>query len=96
MAIAAACARFRPDWDGLRAGMAADGVVGPAFVAALRTLRSTSRTVPFLHWHATSQDVVDTGLVLRLKAVAAELDGRLQALIATLGKLSARRKAASP
>ena len=38
----------------------------------------------YLHWGATSQDVLDTGLILRLRGVLAELDSRLSRLIDTL------------
>ena len=87
-AIEAACARFAPDWERLRAGMARDGVVGPAFVAALREPLDEPHRA-WLHHGATSQDVVDTSLTLRLKSVVAELDARLASVIATLGDLRA-------
>lgn len=87
-AVANACARFQPDWDALRAGMAADGVLGPTFVSSLRaTLDEPHRR--FLHGGATSQDLADSSLTLRLRSVVAELGTRLAAVIAALGALRA-------
>ncbi len=89
-AIQAACALFAPDWQRLRAGLASDGVVGPAFVAALRE----SVEPPHRHWlhfQATSQDVVDSALTLRLKPVLAELGGRLDAVAVVLAGLRDRQ-----
>lgn len=86
--IVAACATFAPDWHRLRAGMARDGVTGPAFVAALReTLAEPHRR--WLHFSATSQDVTDTSLTLRLKPAVADLDARLSAMLDTVGRLRA-------
>ena len=61
-------------------GMATDGVVVPALVKSLR------RALPpdagqWLHWGATSQDVVDTGLVLGLRDCLDILASRLALLI---------------
>lgn len=79
-AIAGACREFKPDWSALRQGMVRDGVVGPALVAALR-LAVGPQHGPCVHVGATSQDLVDTGLMLRLKTAAALLDARLAALL---------------
>lgn len=87
--IAEACAGFAPDWDALRAGLARDGVVVPAFVAQLRAAVGAPHAGQ-VHRGATSQDVIDTGLVLRLAPVLDRLDGRLDALDAALAALSAR------
>ena len=87
--IAEACADFAPDWNALRAGLARDGVVVPAFVAQLRATVGASHAA-HVHRGATSQDVIDTGLMLRLAPVLDLLDGRLAALDAALATLSAR------
>ncbi len=91
-AIGAACDRYEPDWDQLRAGMARDGVAGPAFVAGLRA-RLDEPHRQWLHLQATSQDVVDTSLMLRLRGVVAELDARLAGVIGILGELRATQGA---
>ena len=87
--IADACAGFAPDWPALRAGLARDGVVVPEFVRQLRAAVGAPHAGS-LHRGATSQDVIDTGLVLRLRPVLDLLDGRLDALDAALAALSAR------
>ena len=38
----------------------------------------------YVHWGATTQDVMDTGLVLQLRAVHQQLDGRISALLDAL------------
>ena len=91
--IAEACAAFAPDWPALRAGLARDGVVVPELVRQLRAAVGPPHAGS-LHRGATSQDVIDTGLVLRLAPVLDLLDGRLDALDAALAALSARDGAA--
>ena len=44
--------------------------------------RSAARPAGFVHWGATSQDIVDTALVLQLREALALLEGRLAGLIA--------------
>lgn len=82
-AIALAAARYEPMLPELNRRMAADGVLGPGLVAALRADVGEPHG-QWLHFQATSQDAVDTGLTLRLKSVATELDSRLQAVLARL------------
>ncbi|MDQ0395756.1 3-carboxy-cis,cis-muconate cycloisomerase [Labrys monachus] len=90
--IETACRGFRPPLDALRAGMAKDGVVGPSFVALLRQAVGEPHG-KWLHFGATSQDVVDTGLILRLKPLAAELDARLAGTMEALERLKAAQGA---
>lgn len=79
-AIAAACARFRPDLARLSAGTKRDGVVVPEFVRQLRASVGEPHAA-HLHRGATSQDLGDTALLLRLQRAVAILDGRLEGLI---------------
>lgn len=90
--IAATCADFRPDWSALRLGLARDGVVVPELVRQLRAAVGEPYA-PDLHRGATSQDIVDTSLVLRLVPALASLDDRLDGLDAALVQLSARHGA---
>ena len=92
--IAAACADFSPDWTALRAGLARDGVVVPELVRQLRAAVGEQHAQD-VHKGATSQDVIDTSLVLRLAPALAILDGRLDDLDAALARLSARDGAQS-
>src|SRR5690606_16987084 len=78
--ISEACRGFSPDWDALAAGLARDGVVVPELVRQLREAVGEPHRAA-VHKGATSQDIVDTGLMLRLKQVAAKLAKRLEALV---------------
>lgn len=85
-AIEAACTSYQADPAYLAAGMARDGLVVPALIEQLRaSLAEPHRQ--WLHVGATSQDLIDTSLVLRLKSVAGHLDRRLAELIADLQRL---------
>lgn len=89
VAIAAACRAFRPDWGGLAAGLARDGVVVPALVGQLRAQIGDPHAAA-LHRGVTSQDVIDTSLVLRLEMALAVLAHRLDAIRLSLAALAAR------
>lgn len=85
--IARGCAAFQPDEAELTAGLFKDGVLGPGFVKALRrSLPEAARA--HLHFGATSQDITDTALTIRLKPVLAAMDGRLATLIGVLEALN--------
>ena len=76
------------DPAGLRAGTAESGVPVPALVAAFRKEIGDNDAAAWVHWGATSQDVLDTALVLRLRRVLEIWDTRLERLIATLADLA--------
>ena len=84
--IAAVCADFSPDPAALAKGAAQDGVVAPTFVKLLRAAVGEPHGAQ-VHRGATSQDVIDTGLVLRLKIIVALFAERLEAFIAVLDAL---------
>ncbi|MDQ7775062.1 MAG: lyase family protein [Paracoccus aminovorans] len=67
---------------------ATNGVPVPALVAAFRKAMSAPDHAQYLHWGATSQDIMDTGLALRLRRVIQIWDEALAALIAALGRLA--------
>lgn len=71
----------------LAPGTASAGVPVPALVAALRAAVGAEAGA-YVHWGATSQDIMDSGLVLRLGAVLDALDGRLAAAIEKLAALA--------
>ncbi|WP_026622644.1 3-carboxy-cis,cis-muconate cycloisomerase (plasmid) [Ensifer sp. WSM1721] len=81
--ITAACRAFSPDVAALRRATAADGVVVPELVRQLRAAAG-EEAAEYVHFGATSQDVVDTSLMLRLKAIAELFSGRLGGLVAAL------------
>ncbi|RWD66471.1 MAG: 3-carboxy-cis,cis-muconate cycloisomerase [Mesorhizobium sp.] len=65
-AIVKALASFRSDTAKLRAGVTKDGVVVPELVRQLRAAVGEPHG-EFVHLGATSQDVIDTSLMLRLR-----------------------------
>ncbi|WP_114947723.1 3-carboxy-cis,cis-muconate cycloisomerase [Microvirga calopogonii] len=87
--IAEICHTFRADWSKLAEGLARDGVIVPEFVKQLRAAVGAphSRSV---HLGATSQDVIDTALILRLKPIIETLGQRLDTLIHALDGLKRR------
>jgi 3-carboxy-cis,cis-muconate cycloisomerase len=87
-ALAAAIRRFHPELGRLAEGTARDGVVVPGLVAQLRAAVGDplSRHV---HFGATSQDLIDSSLFIRLERVSRELDRRLADLIGRLDRLEA-------
>jgi 3-carboxy-cis,cis-muconate cycloisomerase len=87
--IAAACGKLTPDRARLAAAVARDGVVAPDLVAQLRAAVGEPHA-RFVHRGATSQDVIDTSLTIRLKSVCALLEARLSGLIEILRGLAAR------
>lgn len=72
---------WKPDAESLREGTARDGLVVPTLVAQLRTGLSEPKAI---HSGSTSQDVLDTALVLTLRAVTNVLTRDLSALCSTL------------
>lgn len=75
-AIAAAALDFEPDLPDLAAGAARDGMVVPDWVGQLRRAVGEPHG-RHVHFGSTSQDVLDTSLVLRLKPVLDILAARL-------------------
>ncbi len=71
----------------LASGTASAGVPVPALVASLSAAVG-GKAGAYVHWGATSQDIMDSGLVLRLRAVLDALDGRLAGAIETLAALA--------
>lgn len=63
-------------------------VVVPALVKAFRSAMQAPEHAQYIHWGATSQDIMDTGLILRLRQVQAIFDKRLTTLIRVLGGLA--------
>jgi 3-carboxy-cis,cis-muconate cycloisomerase len=61
-----------------------DGVPVPALVAALRAAMGSNEHAQYLHWGATSQDIMDTGLILRLQEICNLLEQRLKILLQAL------------
>ncbi|KQY36065.1 3-carboxy-cis,cis-muconate cycloisomerase [Rhizobium sp. Root483D2] len=84
--IAEVCATFQPDVLALRHAVATDGVVIPELVRQLRKAIG-GEAADKVHFGATSQDVIDTSLMLRLKAASNILSKRLANLIGSFDHL---------
>ncbi|OLP62604.1 3-carboxy-cis,cis-muconate cycloisomerase [Xaviernesmea oryzae] len=94
VAIAKGLEGFKPDMDGLREGTAKDGVVIPEFVRQLRRTVG-GEAAETVHFGATSQDVIDTSLMLRLKPASDVLKDRLTLVTDALSVLAERDGARS-
>lgn len=86
-AIVAGCEAFRPDMEQLAAATARDGLAVPELVRQLRAAVGGEHAV-HLHLGATSQDVIDTALVLRLSALLDLLDHRMAQVLQRLDMLA--------
>lgn len=76
----------------LAAGARSAGVPLPALVKELRAIVG-GEAAGFVHWGATSQDIVDTALVVRLGTALDLLETRLDTLIDCLADLAERHRA---
>lgn len=88
-AIVAAIRSFKPDIDALRRATAKDGVVVPDLVRQLRETVGEPHA-EHVHFGATSQDVIDTSLTLRMLPVLDLLSARLDQLAEALSRLDER------
>jgi 3-carboxy-cis,cis-muconate cycloisomerase len=87
--IIAACREFRPDMGRLNAGISRDGMAVPDLIRQLREAIGTEAS-KYLHFGATSQDVIDTSLTLRLQQVNQIFAPRLSNVCASLAHLDQR------
>lgn len=65
-----------------------NGVPVPALVDGFRAACNAPDYAQWAHWGATSQDIQDTALALRLRPVLTVWDDRLAATLAALGRLA--------
>lgn len=72
----------------LAAETATNGVPVPALVAAFRKAMQAPDYAQYLHWGATTQDIMDTGLTLRLRRMLEIMETRLNRLLAALADLA--------
>lgn len=83
------------DPGAMATAVARDGVVVPAMVAAFREAIEAPEHAAFVHAGATSQDIQDSGLVLRLRRALDLIESRLRALVKALAE-QAREHAETP
>lgn len=89
-AIARAAREVIIDPGALAEAAARDGVVVPALVAAFARAMEAPEHAGWIHFGATSQDIQDTGLVLRLRRALDILEARLLRLLRALGAQAER------
>lgn len=89
-AIVTAIRHYRPDHEALAHGIRRDGVIGPGLIESLRAAVPAEHRA-HVHLGATSQDAVDTGLILRLKQALSLLRRDLAAVVESLEELSSRQ-----
>lgn len=89
VAIELAAADFEPDMGRLAEDTLRDGVVVAGLVKQLRAHVGEPHG-GYVHFGATSQDVIDTALALRLKNILALFGARLERLVTTLKALEDR------
>jgi 3-carboxy-cis,cis-muconate cycloisomerase len=91
-AIASAAESFRPDIQALKQGTARDAMVVPDWVSQLRRAVGP-RHDAHVHFGSTSQDVLDSSLVLRLRSLLEIFEGRLGRFDKQLDALASRHGA---
>lgn len=87
-AIGAIATRFKPNQAELTAGMIKDGVVVPALIRQLRA--AVTEHADWVHFGATSQDAIDTGLMLRIATAIGLIHQRITAVEANLSFVGGR------
>ncbi len=87
-AIHRATLEIQLDPAGLAEATGQNGVSVPALVTAFRALMQAPEHGQYLHWGATSQDILDTALMLRLRQVLALYDTGLSATLRALAVLA--------
>ena len=92
--IAAACAAARYDLGALGAAAASAGNVAIPLVKALtaEVRKSDENAARYVHWGATSQDIIDTALMLELRAAIDLLTADLDRAVAAFAALAERHR----
>ncbi|MBB5943961.1 3-carboxy-cis,cis-muconate cycloisomerase [Xanthomonas sp. 3307] len=92
--IAAACDAARYDVAALAAATALAGNPAIPLVKALtaQVAAADEDAARWVHWGATSQDVIDSGAVLQLRAALDRVEAQLDALCAALAALAQRER----
>jgi 3-carboxy-cis,cis-muconate cycloisomerase len=76
------------DPSGLAKATGANGVTVPGLVTALRAELLAPEHAQYLHWGATSQDIQDTALMLRLRQACMLIEARIGAALGALADLA--------
>ncbi|WP_136634486.1 lyase family protein [Pseudooceanicola onchidii] len=76
------------DPGGLGDPAATNGVPVPGLVTAFRSAMQAPEHAQYLHWGATSQDIVDSGLMLRLRQLLGLVEDGLRDVLRALATLA--------
>lgn len=87
-AIHRACGEIFIDPAALAPETGKNAVSVPALVEAFREAMQDPEHSRYAHWGATSQDIMETGLVLRLREFLAICESRLSSAVSSLGNLA--------
>lgn len=87
-AIHRASMEIQLDPGALAQATASNGVSVPALVSAFRAEMSAPEHAQYVHWGATSQDIMDTGLMLRLRQALVLIEGHLTGTLRALAALA--------
>ncbi len=87
-AIHRASLEVQLDPAALAAPTADNGVSVPALVTGFRDAMAAPEHAQFIHWGATSQDIIDSGLMLRLRQATALVGNDVAATLSALATLA--------
>lgn len=89
--ITAGIGDLQADFDQLQAGMENDGF---PMIELVRQIRAQvgGDAASYIHWGATTQDIMDTAAVLQMRAALDRIERGLQGLIAQLARLADRHR----
>lgn len=87
-AIGRAVMEVALDPASIRKATGQNGVPVPGLVAAFRAEMNAPEHAQYVHWGATSQDIMDSALMLRLRQALALIEDDLKLALAALGKLA--------
>ena len=81
------CKLIKPQPQQIGQGTQRDGVPVISLVKAIRDAVG-NKAAPYVHWAATTQDIIDTATVLQIRSALRVIEPRLAAIIARLAKLA--------
>lgn len=87
-AISRAAMEIQIDPGALARDTGSNGVCVPALVSAFRTAMEAPEMAQHLHWGATSQDIIDSALMLRLRQTLSLMERDLCAVLGPLAALA--------
>ncbi|MEO9518110.1 MAG: lyase family protein [Paracoccaceae bacterium] len=77
----------------LREATRQNGVVIPGLVAGFRGAMQAPEHAQYIHWGATSQDIIDTALMLRLRQVLGQNETTIKSILSKMANIADRHSA---